>query len=119
MKIKNIFSVVGLGLFAAVSAGTGFALAKNSKAEPVNADANTWMVRFQLNLGGISPCHTPEHWGGENYVEKVRFHYWGTNVNEEVDVPHMYSSTHDFYGINVALNDSQVITAVQWEFHQY
>ena len=118
MKIKRFLSILGLGLFAAVSAGAGLALAKDAKAEPVNADANTWMMRFELCLGSVSPHHDPVPWG-DNYVESVRFHYWGTNVDEEVDASYMYFFTHDYYGVNVALTDSQTITGAQWEFHQH
>ena len=118
MKIKNIFSVIGLGLFAAVSVGAGVALAKSAKAEPVNADANTWMMRFELCLGSMSPHHNPVPWGDE-YVDAIQFHYWGTNVDETINVSHIAYDTHDFYGVNVALNDSQIINGVQWKLHQH
>ena len=40
MKFKRLFSLLGLGLFAAISAGAGVAL-NSAKADPVNADGKT------------------------------------------------------------------------------
>lgn len=120
MKIKNIFSVIGLGLFAAVSVGAGVALAKSAKAEPVNADANTWMVRFQLDLGSCSPSSPSSVFPAENQVDGVRFHYWGDGgVDETVRASKMFARfEHDYYAINVSLADSQTINGAQWILEQ-
>ena len=116
MKIKRFLSILGLGLFAAVSAGAGLALAKDAKAEPANADANTWMVRFQLNLGVCSPSDPSSVFPEENQVDGVRFHYWGDGgVNETVRAPKMFAAyKQDYYAINISLTDSQTINGCQW-----
>jgi len=123
MKIKRFFSLIGLSLFGAVSVGAGL-LAAPKKAAETNAEGEKWMFRAQLCLGSLSPDHDPTPWG-DNYIEKVSFRYWGENIDGpaggayELDVPLMFYSSHDYYAINVSLQESQVITGAQWRFHQY
>ena len=53
MKIKRLFSAIGLGLFALASVGAGLLSAK-PKAEPAKADAPTWMTNFSFFAGEIT-----------------------------------------------------------------
>ena len=119
MKAKHLLKVAGVSLFAFALAGAGALAARAQKAEPVSADdPNTWMVRFELCLGDCSPhsesCVFPE----DKPVDGVRFHYWGTNVDESVDASYMFYFTHDYYGVNVALKDDQTINGCQWILEQ-
>lgn len=46
MKFKRLFSLLGLGLFAAISAGAGVA-SNSAKADPVNADGKTVYCKME------------------------------------------------------------------------
>ena len=111
---------MGLGLFAAISAGAGVALAKDAKAEPVKADApKTWMIRVQLDLAECSPnyeeCVFPE----DKPVIGAKFHYWGTNIDAtDAVAEYMCFSTYDRYGVNISLRDDQIITGACWAINQ-
>ena len=102
-------------------AGLGAAgLMSNKGAEQVKADApNTWMVRFQLNLGDCSPSD-PENscFPEDKPVDGVKFHYWGNNVDQWTSAEYMYYSAFDFYAINVSLRDDQTINGCQWILEQ-
>ena len=119
MKVKRLFSVLGLGLFAAASAGVGALGLRNAQPKEADAtDPNTWMVRFQLNLGECSPndpnCCFPD----DKPVDGVKFHYWGDNVDDWATAEYMFYWANDLYGVNVALKDNQVIKGCQWILEQ-
>jgi len=106
MKLKRLFSVIGLGLFAAVSAGAGVALSSKPKAEAVKADTNTWMVRFDLCLASAS---------GWDDINSIRLHYWGDGIGaSDAYASHMFYNVHEFYGVNLSLTDSQKIEGACW-----
>ena len=118
MKFKHVVASLGLSMFTAFGLAAGFGMSKEAKA--VKADEpDTWMVRFQLDLGECSPHYDPCCFPEEKPVEGVKFHYWGTNVNETVQASYMYDSfTFAYYGVNVCLNDSQTINGAQWVLEQ-
>lgn len=120
MKIKRLFSVLGLGLFAAASAGVGTLSLRNAQPKEANADApNTWMVRFQLCLGDCSPNYEGCCFPADKPVDGVRFHYWGNGgVDNWVDAEYMFYFTYDYYGVNVSLKDDQTINGCQWVLEQ-
>ena len=118
MKLKKLLSIIGLGLFAVVSATAGVALA-NKKVEQVKADdPKTWMFRAQLNLGVGSPSSESCVIEPEHAIDGVKFHFWGENVDTTLTAEFVGTHTYDFYAVNVALADNQVITGAQWIFHQ-
>ena len=115
MKLKKLFSVLAVTLFGAAAIGAGFSKSASPKVEQAKAEeANTWMVRFQLNLGEASP-HDPESEFNPPVIG-VKFHYWGDGgVNETVDAGFMFSSFgQDIYAVNVSLKDSETINGAQW-----
>jgi hypothetical protein len=119
MKIKRLFSVLGLGLFAAASAGVGALGLKNAQPKEANADTpNTWMVRFQLSLGECSPNDPDSCFPADKPVDGVRLHYWGDSVDAWTRAEHMFYFASDIYGVNVSLNDDQVIRGCQWVLEQ-
>lgn len=114
MKVKKLLSVLGLGLFAAVSVGAGVALNKGAKAEAVKADdPKTWMMRFQFNAGSAS-----QHYPGtfENRFNGASFHCWGDDFDIWAPAEKMFEySDQDYYGVNVSFTDSQVVKGAQWK----
>lgn len=115
MKLKKLFSVLAVTLFGAAAIGAGFAKSVRPKVEQAKAEeANTWMVRFQINLGEASP-HDPE----SEFTPPVigmKFHYWGDGgVDNTVDAGYMFNTFgQDIYGVNVSLKDSETINGAQW-----
>ena len=119
MKVKHLFSVIGLGLFALAAAGAGVIGGSVKKANSVEADApNTWMFRAQLDLGEASPNYEHCVIEEEHAVDGVQFHIWGANLDKTFDAAYMEFDTFDYYGVNVALRDDQTITGAQWILHQ-
>ena len=116
MKLKKLFSVLAVTLFGAAAIGAGFAKSASPRVEQAKAEeANTWMVRFQINLGEASP-HDPES-EFDPPIIGMKFHYWGDGgVNETVDAGYMFANVakQDFYGVNVSLKDSETIDGAQW-----
>ena len=118
MKAKNIFITLGLSCMALAGLGAA-GLMSNTSASQVKAEGEkTWMFRAQLDLAEASPDIETPCFAPANCVDRVQFHYWGSNVDEKVDAYFMDFSTFDFYGVNVALRDDQTITGAQWVLHQ-
>ncbi len=120
MKLKKLFSVIGLGLFAVASVSAGvLAFAKGPRMEMAKAEGEkTWMFRAQLDLGVASPDYEDCVIEAEHAVDGVQFHCWGTNVDQTFDAAFMEYDSYDYYGVNVALRDDQIITGAQWILHQ-
>ena len=117
MKIKRLFSIVALGLFGVVSAAAGLSMRK--EAEPAKADApKTWMFRAQLNLADCSPSYEECVFPEDKPVDGVKFHYWGADFDITEDASLMSTFTFDYYAVNVAMEEDQVITGAQWILHQ-
>ena len=108
MKLKKLFSVLGLGLFAAVSVGAGVALAKPAKAEEVKADENTWMFAVTLKAESLETAYS---------TSNFRFHLWGLNSLDKTISMHATGQEH-IYSVNIALGDSDVVTGGQFIFYQ-
>ena len=111
MKVKKLLSVLGLGLFAAVSVGAGVALNKGAKAETVKADGEKWMVTICFD--NTIP-ETSESWG---YIENQKVNFWGTNVTYEGSVQSFHPTGRDhFYAVNVVFTSEQLVSGMQLNF---
>lgn len=112
MKLKRLFSVIGLGLFAAVSAGAGVALNSKAKAESVKADADTWMVNISLNAKEII-----EYEGFD--PTSMRFHTYTEGVgNDKYFEMYPISTGSTFYQVNATFPDDYTYNRVQFKFEQ-
>lgn len=80
MKFRKLFSVLGLGIFAAVSVGAGVALSAQGKAEPVKAEAPGTDVVQYFDLTEVSSWWFNE--GGETHI--YMFNSEGNKWNETV-----------------------------------
>ena len=113
MKLKRLFSVIGLGLFAAVSAGAGVALSSKPKAEPVKADGEKWMVTICFDN---SIPEKSESWG---YIDNQKVNFWGTNVTYDASVQSFHQTGRDhFYAVNVVFESTQSVTGFQINFQE-
>ena len=118
MKLKRLFSILALAIFGASSVGIGASLLSKAPVETNAEEApKTWMFRAQLNLGDASP-NKEGNLFGEDEIDGVKFHYWGTGLDKTVDASYMGFDINDIYGVNVSLADSEVISGAQWIFHQ-
>lgn len=118
MKLKRLFSILALAIFGASSVGIGASLLSKAPVETNAEEApKTWMFRAQLNLGDASP-NKEGNLFGEDAIDGVKFHYWGTGLDKTVDASYMGFDINDIYGVNVSLADSEVISGAQWIFHQ-
>ena len=106
MKVKRLFSVMGLGLFAAVAAGVGAFALKEAKAEPVAA-ADDKMISVVIDLAdavGYTDFHRPE------------VHYYGTGIDKYAD---LHQLTGTCYTANLTYDSStQTIENFQFLFKQ-
>lgn len=108
MKVKKLLSVLGLGLFAAVSVGAGVALNKGAKAEAVKADdPETAMFSLYLNASSLETSYVTS-----NY----RAHVWGTNI-DTIFAMHPTGQDH-VYSVIIYLTDAQVVSGAQFIFTQ-
>lgn len=118
MKLKKLFSAIGLGLFAVASVSAGvLAFAKGPKVEQAKAEGEDWMFRIQINMREAS------NWDGDGEISNLRFHYWGKDngedYNETVGLPLMNGNdkygqdpgdNEAVYGTNVVLPATKNIT---------
>ncbi len=112
MKLKRLFSVIGLGLFAAVSAGAGVALNSKPKAEPVKADGEKWMVTICFD----NTIPETSEWG---YINNQKVNFWGTDVTYEASVQSFHpTGTDHFYAVNVVFTSGQSVSGMQLSFEQ-
>ena len=118
MKLKRLFSVIGLGLFAITSVAAGvLALIKGPKMEQAKAEGEDWMFRIQINMKEAT------QWDGDGEISNLRFHYWGKDngedYNETVGLPLMNGNgkygqeptdNEAVYGTNVVLPATKTVT---------
>ena len=117
MKIKHVLASLGLTMMCGIGALVG--LTHINEAKVAKADEpNTWMFRAQLNLGVASPNYDSCVFSEDEAVLGAQFHVWGTNVDQTFDADYLCFHTFDFYAVNVALKDDQVITGAQWIINQ-
>ena len=111
MKIKRLFSGIGLGLFAFAAVGAGLVGAKANKAEPIKADGEKWMVTICFDN---EIPETSELWG---YIENRKVNFWGTNVSYDTSVREFHSTGRDFfYTVNVSFESTQSVSGMQINF---
>lgn len=111
MKIKRLFSVLGLGLFALAAVGAGLVGAKAKKTEPARADGEKWMVTICFDN------EIPETSGEWGYVENRKVNFWGTNVSYDTSVREFHSTGRDyFYTVNVSFESTQTVSGMQINF---
>ena len=108
MKIKRLFSGIGLGLFAFAAVGAGLVGAKAKKAESVKADDPIHCM-FSASLDASA---LEEAYATSNY----RFHIWGTNIDTLLPM-HPTGQDH-VYTVIAYLTDSQIVTGAQFVFYQ-
>ena len=109
MKIKRLFSAIGLGLFALASVGAGLLSAK-PKAEPVKADADTWMIHFSLNSKEIAGYMDADSMWVQTFTEGVGNSKWFQMYPIE--------SGSKFFAVNATFPDSYSFDRVQYKFSQ-
>ena len=111
MKLKRLLSVIGLGLFAAVSAGAGVALSSKPKAEPVKATGEDKMISVVIDLAdavGYPDFHKPE------------VHYYDSSYSTIDAYADLHQLTGTYYTANLPYDSStQNIDCIQFLFKQY
>ena len=112
MKIKRLFSVLGLGFFAFAAVGAGLVGAKAKKAESVKADGEKWMVTISFDN---SNPEKSESWG---YIDNQQVRFWGTGVSYDT-VHYLHSTGRDhFYTVNVVFTSGQSVDGMQIRFDE-
>lgn len=105
MKFKKLFSVLGLGLFAAVSVGAGLGLSQK-KAEPARAEGELWMFRVHFDAGAMDTWADP--------CSNYRFHCWGDGWNNTYKLDFMNGGSankgRNVYATNIVLPTSKSVT---------
>lgn len=113
MKIKRLFSAIGLGLFALAAVGAGLVGAKAKKAESVKADdPATWMMNISLEAKDIM--------GYEGFdPDSMWFHTYTDGVGNDKWF-HMYliDAESDCYQVNATFTDSYTFNRIQFQFKQ-
>ena len=110
MKLKRLFSVIGLGLFAAVSAGAGVALSSKPKVEEAKADTNTWMVNVSFYAKDLI-----EHEGFD--PNSLYFHTYTDGVgNDKYFQMFPLKSGSQYFSVNAAFPDGYSFNRVQFKF---
>lgn len=110
MRIKKLLSVVGLGLFAAVSVGAGVALAKSPTSNVAKADdPKTWMSMVTIDMTNIID-------GSDGSISNVRWHAWGTDYDQTF-VMHESGYAKN-YTVMVSFTDAQSVSGFQFIFTQ-
>lgn len=110
MKVKKLLSVLGLGLFAAVSVGAGVALNKGAKAEAVNAEDDTWMMHFSLNSKEIASYMDTDSMWLQTYTDGVGDSKWFQC--------YPITSGSQFFAVNATFPESYTFNRVQYKFTQ-
>lgn len=107
MKLKRLFSAIGLGLFAVTSVAAGvLAFAKGPKMEVAKADGNTWMFAVTLDATAIET---------EYDVSNIRVHTWG---NKDTTVALHQTGQDHIYSTNLPYADEDRVTGLQFIFYQ-
>ena len=112
MKLKHLLCSIGLGLFAATSAGLGvFALQKNETVA-AHAESDTWMVNISLGAGDITGYDgfDPNSMWVQTYTNGVGNGNWF----------HMYpiKTGSKYYQVNATFSDDYSYDTVQFKFTQ-
>ena len=111
MKIKSLFSFVGLGLFAVSLASAGVLSARRNEAEPVQAEGEKWMVTICFDN------KVPELSGEWGYIENRKVNFWGSNVDYYESVREFHFTGRDnFYAVNVSFAANQSVSGLQINF---
>ncbi len=110
MKVKKLLSVLGLGLFAAVSVGAGVVLNKGAKAEAVSAEDDTWMVHFSLNSKEIAGYMDTDSMWIQTYTDGVGNSKWFQC--------YPISSGSQFFAVNATFPESYTFDRIQYKFSQ-
>ena len=110
MKVKRLFSVMGLGFFAAVAAGVGAFALKESKAEPVKADADTWMMHFSLDAKEIAGYMDEGSMYLQTYTDGVGNSKWFQMFP--------IKEGSEYFVVNATFPDSYTFDHVQYKFTQ-
>ena len=107
MKLKRLFSAIGLGLFAVASVSAGvLAFAKGPRMEKVKADGNTWMFSVTLKAANLEEAYD---------VSNIRIHTWG---NKDTTVALHPSGQEHVYTVNLPFGDDDYVTGCQFIFYQ-
>ena len=116
MKVKKLLSVLGLGLFAAVSVGAGVALNKESKAESVNADGE-WLFHVTLDLA-VSGSKIPTYDGFDG--SSIRFKCWNSSdYDGTVKIEYMHETGMNYrYMKTMKFASSYTFNTVQFIYHE-
>ena len=112
MKLKHLLCSIGLGLFAATSAGLSvFALQKNETVA-AHAESDTWMVNISLGAGDITGYDgfDPNSMWVQTYTNGVGNGNWF----------HMYpiKTGSKYYQVNATFADTYSYDTVQFKFSQ-
>ena len=110
MKVKRLFSVLGLGLFAFASAGVGALSLKKSESNEVKADAgDTWMTMCTIDMKNIITSN-------DGTVSNIRWHVWGSGVDETFAMHE--SGCENNFTVMASFTDSESISGCQFIFDQ-
>ena len=113
MKIKRLFSVLGLALFGFASVGAGVLAAPKKSVEPAVADEpDTWMINISADLRGIvefDGFDSDSVWV-QTFTEGVGDSKWF----------HMYPvrTGSMFYQVNASFPESYTYDRIQFKFSQ-
>ena len=112
MKLKKLFSAIGLGLFAVASVSAGvLAFAKGPRMEMAKADGEPWMITISFDNSGPE---TSEDWG---YIDGQEIHYWGTGFDPQTLALHQTGRDH-LYTTNIVFKADETLSGLTINFYE-
>ncbi len=110
MKIKHLFGVLGLGLFAFASAGVGAFALRGAQPKEASADASdTWMSMCSVDMADIISSN-------DGAVSNIRWHVWGTDLDATYEMHP--SGEENYYTVMASFPDDKNINGFQFIFTQ-
>lgn len=107
MKLKHVFT--SLGLATVMALGVGTALAHRQKAmTPAKADADTWMINFSLGVGALN---------GNFDEDSLYLHTYTDGVgNDKYFQMYRIRSEANYFQVNATFSDSYTFDRVQFKY---
>ena len=111
MKFRHFITSMAVTAVAAMGVLAG--LNQRKEAEVAQADGEKWMITIAFD--NTNP-ETSQDWG---YVNDYSVHFWGTNLDYNVNVLPLHpTGTDHLYAVNAVFESNQVISGMQLVFHE-
>lgn len=111
MKLRHFITSLAVTAVAALGAFAG--LSQRKEAQEVKADGEKWMMTVAFD--NTNP-ETSQEWG---FVDDYWVHFWGTNLDYNVNVVEMHpTGVNHFYAVNAVFESNQVVSGMQIVFHE-